>query len=164
MIYAAIVAGGTGSRMGADRPKQFLMLCGKPVLIHTIEKFLSCPEIDRVYVGVHKDWIGELDKMCRAAGLDTDKISLLSGGASRDDTIRLIIERISDENEISDSDIILTHDGVRPFVSQKEIRDSIEAMERCGGTTLCLPSTDTLLYSEDGEHIDHATDRSKLFR
>ncbi len=164
MIFAAIVAGGTGSRMGADRPKQFLTLGDRPVLIHTIERFLDCPETDKVYIGVHKDWIEELHSMCDDAGLDSSRISILAGGMNRDDTIRRIIKKITNEYEISDSDIILTHDGVRPFVSQKEIRDSIKAMESCDGATVCLPSTDTLLYSEKGEHIDSIADRSKLFR
>ena len=164
MIFAAIVAGGTGSRMGADRPKQFLTLGDRPVLIHTIERFLDCPETDKVYIGVHKDWVEELHSMCDDAGLDSSHISILAGGMNRDDTIRRIIKKITNEYEISDSDIILTHDGVRPFVSQKEIRDSINAMESCDGATVCLPSTDTLLYSEKGEHIDSIADRSKLFR
>ncbi len=150
--------------MGADRPKQFLSLGGKPVLVRTIEKFLSCQEIDRVYVGVHRDWTEALDKMCREADLDTDRITLLAGGETRDDTIRHIVRYITEEYKISDSDIILTHDGVRPFVSQQEIRDSISAMESCKGATLCLPSTDTLLYSEKGDMIESVPDRTKLFR
>ena len=57
MIFGAILAGGTGSRMGLDKPKQFLMLGDKPIIIHTIEKFLLCNKIDHVYVGIHPDWI-----------------------------------------------------------------------------------------------------------
>lgn len=164
MIFAAIVAGGTGSRMGADRPKQFLTLGDRPVIIHTIGRFLNHPEVDMVYVGVHADWVGELDTMCCAAGFEMNKISLLTGGTTRDDTIRKIIAQITKEYKISDTDIIITHDGVRPFVSAAEISDSIKAMETCDGATLCLPSTDTLLYSEDGTRIDSVADRSKLFR
>lgn len=164
MIFAAIVAGGTGSRMGADIPKQFLPLGGKPVLIRTIERFLSCGEIDLVYVGVHADWTQKLADDCRSFGLDMGRIHILAGGVSRDGTVRKIISEISKEYKISDSDIILTHDGVRPFVSREEIVKSIAAMEECGGATICLPSTDTLLYSEDGEVTRSIPERSKFFR
>ena len=58
MIYAGILAGGIGSRMGIqDMPKQFLMLGNKPIIIHTIEKFLVVPDIDQVYVAVHPNWL-----------------------------------------------------------------------------------------------------------
>lgn len=164
MIFAAIVAGGTGSRMGADMPKQFLDLCGKPVLVHTVKRFLDCRMTDMIYVGVHADWCEAFTQMCTAAQLDMSKIKILAGGAVRDDTVRIIIDAITKEYEISDSDIILTHDGVRPFVSDEEIRSSIRAMEKTDGATICLPSTDTLLYSEDGAGIDSVPDRSKLFR
>ncbi len=164
MIFAAIVAGGTGSRMGADRPKQFLELAGTPVIIHTIGRFMHHAEVDMVYVGVHAEWADELERMCLDAGFDMKKISILTGGVTRDDTVRRMIDRITQEYEISDSDIILTHDGVRPFVSDTEISESIKAMQTCDGATLCLPSTDTLLYSENGRSIDSVADRSKLFR
>ena len=58
MIFGAILAGGIGSRMNlADMPKQFLMLGNKPIIIHTIEKFLMCARFDKIYVGVHPDWL-----------------------------------------------------------------------------------------------------------
>ena len=58
MVIAGIVAGGIGNRMGQNiLPKQFLELSGKPIVIHTVEKFLASPDIDNVVVGVHKDWL-----------------------------------------------------------------------------------------------------------
>ena len=164
MHYAAIVAGGTGSRMGSDIPKQFLPLGGVPVLVRTIERFLDSPMIDIVYVGVHKDWVCELEKMCAGAELDMSRIHITPGGDTRDATVRLIIERISAESGLTDGDVLVTHDGVRPFVSEREIEDSVRALDSCEGCTLCLPSTDTLLYSENGDVIDNVPDRSKLFR
>lgn len=164
MIFAAIVAGGTGSRMGADIPKQFLHLGGKPVLIRTIERFLNCGRVDEIFVGVHSDWTDRLADDCAKFGLNESKIHILAGGENRDATVRKIITEIAKQYKISDSDIILTHDGVRPFVSDGEIFESIGAMEDFDGATLCLPSTDTLLYSDDGEVTRSVPERSKYFR
>ena len=64
MIFGAILAGGTGSRMNiADMPKQFLPLGYKPIILHTLEKFLLCDKMDRVYVGVHPDWVGHMQDL-----------------------------------------------------------------------------------------------------
>jgi 2-C-methyl-D-erythritol 4-phosphate cytidylyltransferase len=162
MIYAAIVAGGTGSRMGADIPKQFLEVGGKPIIVRTIESFLANSNIDRVYVGVHSDWTEKLGAMCR--GLNMKRIGILPGGSDRNATVFKIVGEILREHEISESDILLTHDGVRPFVSQKIIDENISAMKNFGGVTTALPSTDTMLYSEDGGSITSVPERSKMFR
>ncbi len=164
MIYAAIVAGGTGSRMGMDIPKQFLMLGDRQVLVRTAERFLACSEIDMVYVGVHADWVQKFKEMCAKYGLDSTRMCITEGGKDRTETVFRIIERIQLDNGIRKDDIILTHDGVRPFVSRSEILDSIIAMEHQDGVTVCIPSTDTLLYSQDGSRIDKVPDRAKLFR
>lgn len=164
MIYAAIVAGGTGSRMGADIPKQFLPLGGTPVLVHTVRKFLECAEIDFVYVGVHSDWVNKFTEMCADSELDASRLRILEGGKDRTETVFRIVQSISAQHGVTAEDIILTHDGVRPFVSKAEILDSISAMEREDGVTVCIPSTDTLLFSQNGAHIDSVPDRSTLFR
>ncbi|MCR5121153.1 MAG: 2-C-methyl-D-erythritol 4-phosphate cytidylyltransferase [Ruminococcus sp.] len=164
MIYAAIVAGGTGSRMGADIPKQFLPLGGKPVIIRTIERFLECEEIDVVYIGVHPDWTEQLAEMCRENLTDTSKIRVIEGGSDRNGTVLRIVDSIRGERGISDDDIIVTHDGVRPFVTIREIAESITALDGYDGVTVCAPVKDTILCSEDGRGIDSVPDRDKLFR
>ena len=164
MIYAAIVAGGTGSRMGADIPKQFLPLGGKPVIIRTIERFLECEEIDVVYIGVHPDWTEHLAEMCRENLTDTSKIRVIEGGSDRNGTVLRIVDSIRGERGISDDDIIVTHDGVRPFVTIREIAESITALDGYDGVTVCAPVKDTILCSEDGRGIDSVPDRDKLFR
>lgn len=164
MIYAAIVAGGTGSRMGADIPKQFLEIGGKPIIIRTIDRFLNNKHIDQVYIGVHTDWTDKLAEMCRANMLDMSRIKIISGGTDRNDTVFRIISSISSEYGVGDDDIILTHDGVRPFVSQSIINENIAIMQRYDGVTTSLPSTDTMLYSSDGNCIEKVPERAKMFR
>lgn len=164
MIYAAVVAGGTGSRMGEDIPKQFLELGDRPVLLHTIMSFLALDKIDLIYIGVHEEWCESLYYICTAHMLDMSRIHIVEGGADRTDTVFNIIKMIEEENGIADDDIIITHDGVRPFVSIREILESIVAMTDHDAVTMCLPSTDTLIFSEGGSQIDNVPDRSKLFR
>jgi 2-C-methyl-D-erythritol 4-phosphate cytidylyltransferase len=164
MIYAAIVAGGTGSRMGADIPKQFLPLGGKAVLIRTAERFLDSGKIDAVYIGVHPDWTEQLAEMCREHIRDTSKIRVIEGGSDRNSTVLRIVDSIRGERGISDDDIIITHDGVRPFVTVREIEDSITALDGYDGVTVCAPVKDTILCSEDGRGIMSVPDRDKLFR
>lgn len=164
MVYAAIVAGGKGTRMGADMPKQFLDLGGKPVIIHTINKFLQCDEIDLVYVGVHTDYTKYLSQLCAEHGIDTDRLFITEGGFDRNSTVFAITDAITKNHGISEHDIIVTHDGVRPFVSEREITESILKMRDNVGATVCLPCNDTILFSDDCCTIDHVPDRSKLFR
>ena len=148
MITAGIVAGGTGSRMGADIPKQFLELRGKPVIIHTAEVFLKHSKVDKVIIGVHPEWTGYMqelnEKYLNSAAVIT------SGGADRNDTIVNIIE-CAKRNGASDNDIMLTHDAVRPFVTERMISDSLAAMDDCIICTTAIPATDTIVVSEDGE-------------
>ena len=119
MIFAGIVAGGTGTRMGASMPKQFLDLCGKPILIHTIERFLGIDKIDKIYIGVHPDWTEYCFDLIKKYDLDLNKISIVVGGSDRNSTVFNIINEIIFENGSSDDDIILTHDAVRPFINSR---------------------------------------------
>lgn len=161
MAIAGIVAGGTGTRMGGDIPKQFITLCGKPIIIHTIEAFLSHPEIKMVIVGVHPNWLDEMKKM--ASQITDKKVSVVSGGSDRNGTLLNIINHALSLG-FPDNEIILTHDAVRPFVSDKMISDSISAMNDCEICTTVIPSSDTLIYSGDGKHADDFPLRSRMFQ
>ena len=85
MIYAGILAGGTGTRMGiSNMPKQFLDLGNKPIIIHTIEKFLLEPEIEKIVVGVHEDWISHAEDLVEEyISTFKDRIIIVAGGSDR---------------------------------------------------------------------------------
>ena len=88
MIFGAILAGGTGSRMNiADMPKQFLPLGDKPIILHTLEKFLLCDRMDRVYVGVHPDWVGHMQDLLERQVPQRERVTLVPGGGDRNSTI-----------------------------------------------------------------------------
>ena len=95
MIFGAIVAGGVGNRMNiTGMTKQFLPLgkSEKPIIIHTLEKFILCDELDYIYLGVHKEWIEYMEKLMRKYEIDSNKIIIAEGGAERNLTILNIID------------------------------------------------------------------------
>lgn len=166
MIYAGILAGGIGSRMNiSNMPKQFLNIGKKPIIIHTIEKFLLCNKIDKIYVGVNPDWNSYLvDIIEKEYSYLLDKIVIVDGGKDRNSTIINIIESIRSEVEVSDDDIIITHDAVRPFVSIKMIEDNIKSCEKYNIVDTVVPAFDTIVVSNDGEFIDSIPDRKTMYQ
>lgn len=63
MIFGVIVAGGVGARLGADMPKQFLQLADRPIIIHTLDTFLKCPELEEIYMGIHPEWVEHMARL-----------------------------------------------------------------------------------------------------
>lgn len=166
MIFAAILAGGIGSRMNiSDMPKQFLPLDSKPIVIHTLEKFLTCGRFDAVYVGVHPDWLLYMqDLINNDEHLSKADVKVVAGGQDRNSTIFNIIENIEKEYRLSDDDVIVTHDSVRPFVTLRMIEENIDAAIKYGACDTVIPSTDTIVASRDGITISSAPDRSELYQ
>lgn len=164
MVFAAILAGGKGTRMGIDKPKQFLMLGSKPIIVHTIEKFLLCELIDRIYVGVHPDWMDYTDDLIKKYISEADRVCLVSGGGDRNGTIFNIVDVIEADFGDSSEHIIVTHDSVRPFVTLRIIRENIEAAEKYGACDTVVNAVDTIVVSGEGDLITDIPDRSKMFQ
>ena len=163
MILAAIVAGGTGTRMGGELPKQFMTLHSQPVLICTIECFLRHPSVDAVIVGVHPDWIGYTEKLIQEY-LPNSKVFLTHGGINRNETIVQIISFAENTLRCSEEDIILSHDAARPFVTERIITDSLDAVRRFSVVTAAIPETDTIAFTSNGTTAESFPDRSNIFR
>ena len=123
------MAGGVGSRMKiSDCPKQFLPLGDKPIIIHTLEKFLMCQRFDRVYVGVHPTWVQHTHELVKKhLSQFEEKIRLVPGGNDRNETLMNVIDAIEGDNGVNEENIIVTHDAVRPFVTARIINDNIDA-------------------------------------
>ena len=155
MIFAAILAGGIGSRMGGtDTPKQFLTLGNKPVIIHTIEKFVINENIDKIIVLTPKNFITHTNNIISEYISDKDDIVVIEGGETRNDTLMNSIRYIEDTFGIDDDSIILTHDSVRPFVTHRIIEDNIAAAKRYGACDTVVPATDTIVESVNGKTIE----------
>ena len=163
MIYAGILAGGVGSRMGVTAlPKQFLMLGGRPIIIHTVEKFLLNPRFDKIFVAVVPDYIEHTrDLIARYIGEDR-RLTVLAGGSERNGSIENVIAEIRLYDESPDS-ILVTHDAVRPFVSAAIIDVNIDAALEFGATDTVVAANDTIIRSVDGEFIQEIPVRDELY-
>ena len=163
MIYAAILAGGKGTRMGGDLPKQFLEINGVPILVRTVRTFLKCGIVDRVALCVPGDYIEYTRRVLDKYPDTSGKVSVIEGGADRTGSLEKACRFFQNGNDISTDDVIITHDCVRPFVTNEMISSSVEAARKYGGATAAVPCVDTICCSNDGKTIDNVPDRSKLF-
>ena len=155
MIFAAILAGGIGSRMGGtDTPKQFLTLGNKPVIVHTIEKFVINDKIDKIIVLTPKNFINHTNHLIDKYISDSDDIIVIEGGQTRNDTILNSINYINENYGIDEDSIIITHDSVRPFVTHRIIEDNILAAKKYGACDTVIPATDTIVESINGTTIE----------
>lgn len=163
MVYAEILAGGKGTRMGnTDLPKQFLMLGEKPILIHTIEQFQINNKIDRIIVCIPKEWISYTEDIIKKYIGNNEKIILVEGGKTRNETIINGCKYIAENYGITDDDIILTHDAVRPFVSQRIIDENIENANTHYAIDTAVPCTDTIIEVNNDE-INNIPVRDSLY-
>ena len=167
MIFGAIVAGGVGNRMNlSGLPKQFLPLgdSEKPIIIHTLEKFLICKKLDFIYLGVHKDWVGYAEELLDKYNIDKNHVFVTPGGADRNLTILNIINAIEKDHGQSDEHIIVTHDAVRPFVTLRMINENIEAAKEVGASDTVIGAIDTIIESKDGKLISSVPNRSTMYQ
>ncbi len=162
MIFVEIVAGGIGSRMGKDIPKQYIKINDKPIIIHTIEKFCYHPKVDKLAVLCPKDWMEYTEDLIKEFIGDSEKIVVLEGGDTRNETMMNGIdyfEKISNEER----NILITHDAVRPFVTKEIIDENINCAMKYDACDTVIPATDTIVESKDGVVISSVPDRSTLF-
>ena len=165
MVIGAIVAGGTGTRMGDSKvPKQFLDLAGKPIIVHTAEKFLVSPVIDYVVIGVHPDWVDYMDDLHRKYLHSDPAVRIVAGGPLRNDTIHNIIEGAKAAFPVDADTIFVTHDAVRPFVSLKVIEENVRAAGQYGACDTVTAATDTIVRSSDGTSITQMPPRSEMYQ
>lgn len=165
MIFGAILAGGVGSRMKiADMPKQFLPLGDKPIIIHTLQKFLICSKLDNVYIGVHPSWISHMQDLIEKHIEDKSRLHVVEGGDDRNSTIFNIVEAIEKNHGSNDEHIVVTHDAVRPFVTLRILDDNIEAALKYGACDTVVNATDTIVESLDGKSISNIPLRKHMYQ
>lgn len=166
MNYAAILAGGKGTRMGGDLPKQFLALRGTPILIHTVRQFVTCGAVDRTVVCVPAAYL-DYTRTLLAEYSDLDgAVDVTEGGADRTGSLEnacRYFTRLAQPEGISEDDILITHDCVRPFVTHAMILSGIETARKYGGATAAIPCVDTICVSAGGEVIDSVPNRAELY-
>ena len=167
MVYAAVLAGGIGKRMQrSDLPKQFLPLGGKSVIVHTAEQFIINPNIDRIFILVPTDWLSyakDLFGKEDVFGGKSDGFEIITGGPDRNSTLIAAVKRIEETCDLNPNDILVSHDAVRPFVTQRIINDNIAECKKYGAVDTVYTLADTPVVSEDGSIISEIPVRSKIF-
>ncbi|MGN0521589.1 MAG: 2-C-methyl-D-erythritol 4-phosphate cytidylyltransferase [Eubacterium sp.] len=165
MVYGVVLAGGIGSRMGGDKPKQYLTVKDKPIIIYTIEKFFAVPDFEKIIVLCPKQWVEHTKNLIeKHIAPAQERIAVIEGGETRNETIMNAINFIDNEGNLDEDTIIVTHDSVRPFVTHRIITENIECAKKFGACDTVVPATDTIVEAVDNEFISSIPDRSKMYQ
>lgn len=156
---AVIFAGGAGQRMGSETPKQFLRVCGKEILVHTLELFEINDNIDEIYIACIEEWIPYVENLVKS--YDVDKVRrVFPGGISGQDSIFIGLSEVKKDH---DNAIVLLHDGVRPLVSQETITNCVESVKEYGSAVTVTPCFETPIYSSTGTNVESMPLRSEMY-
>ena len=147
MNVAIVVAAGKGTRLGGDRPKQFLELAGVPIIVHALRQFERCREISEVVTVLPAEETAGFESAVNRFNLQKVK-RVIAGGATRAQSVRRGLESIADAN------IIAIHDGVRPFVTPDEIDRVVQAAEQNEAAILTAPVSDTIKRIEANRIVE----------
>lgn len=165
MIYGVVLAGGVGSRMGnIGKPKQYLLIGDKPILIHTLEKFYMQSEFEKVLVLCPAEWMSHTKNLIKKYIPDRERVVVLPGGETRNETIMNAIDFIESEGNLNEETIIVTHDSVRPFVTQRILEENIRFAKEYGACDTAVAATDTIVCSEDNVVISDIPERRKMYQ
>lgn len=162
MNIAVIFAGGVGSRMHSkDRPKQFLELYHKPIIIHTLEIFDRSKDIDAIVIACVEDWIDHLENLIYQFRIEKVK-KIVPGGATGQLSIYnglCAAEEVAGGEEC----VVLIHDGVRPLITQKVVEDNVKSVKENGSAITTAVVKETIVVVNDKKSIDFVPDRKKAF-
>jgi len=156
-VSAIIPAAGMGIRMGSNIPKQFLLLDSKPILHHTLAVLDQCSVVDEIVLVVSEKEIEKAQQQIRGSHPQVTKI--IAGGKERQDSVYNGLQSLD-----SETDIVVVHDGVRPFVSANLIRETIEAARIIGAAITAIPVSDTIKKVNEEGLVERTVDRSGLWR
>ena len=158
MNTAIIVAAGEGRRFGGDRPKQFANILGKPLIIHTLERFEACPAIDEIILVLSANGLSTVAQNHDVSGISKIR-SIVAGGKTRAESVRNGLNAV----DAGAAEIVAVHDGARPLVRVDEIARTVSRAADTGASCLVTVVTDTV-KTIDGEHIVGTVDRRNLRR
>lgn len=166
MNVALILSGGTGTRLGADIPKQYMEINGRPVIAYCMERLLKHGEIDAVQIVAARQWQETILKClkqfeCRADGCVSKFRGFSEPGENRQLSIYHGLEDIS--RYASESDVVMIHDAARPLLSAQMITDSLIAVKGHDGVLPVLPMKDTVYRSTDGKKVSSLLARNEIY-
>jgi 2-C-methyl-D-erythritol 4-phosphate cytidylyltransferase len=158
MNTAIIAAAGRGNRMASDRPKQFLLLAGTPIIVHTLRQFEECESIQEIIVVLPAEESAGFLSMAGKFNL-RKLVKVVPGGSTRADSVKRGLMSI----RAATADIVAVHDGVRPFVSVEEIDRTVASARQTGAAILVAPAIDTI-KEVNGDSVVRTLNRKQLRR
>ena len=157
-VFAIIPAAGSGTRIGGDIKKQFLPLKGKPIIVHTLQQFEHCPDVDEVALALPESAMSEMEIIVERYMLH--KVSkMVLGGVKRQDSVHNVLNKLA----LKESDIVFVHDGVRPFIETKRISHLLKVCKEYDAAVLAVQPKDTIRRSTGGGFFDQTLDRTALW-
>lgn len=164
MIYASILAAGAFEKNDKrSLPQPYNLLGGKPILIHTLEQFTISPKIDKIIVVANRDWVVYTQELIKKSISFPKEIYVISGGENKNLSISLAAKYIEEKWGINEDDLLLNHDAIRPFISQRIIDDNVEAGRRYGVANTVMPTVDTIVVSDNKLTADSIPPKSKMY-
>ena len=158
--FALVAAGGSGTRMGAEIPKQFLKINSMEMIEWSVRKIALTGRFDSVIVCVPEEWIGHTQELFR----DLLNVEVISGGKDRTQTIDKGLAYIKKTHGINEDTIVLTHDAARPCLTDEMIIRSIESItDKTPCSTVAMKAVDSYALSSSGELVDGYQDRELLY-
>ena len=155
---AIVPAAGTGNRMGGERSKQYLTLAGMPILVHTLKVFDECPLVDGLLVVVPPQDIEFVRDTVLAPWRLKKVAGVIAGGKERQDSVRAGVEALDRE-----TDLVIVHDAVRPFITIELISQCIRAAREEGAITVGVPAKDTVKEVTPDGRVLRTCDRSLMW-
>ena len=155
--FVVIVAGGSGSRMKSKLPKQFIEIGGLPILMHTLNQFLSFSETLQIILVLPDNEIVSWELLCQKHQFNVARIKMVKGGASRYQSCKNGINSINSENAL-----VAIHDGVRPYVSHEIIKNGYSLAKEKGTAVCCIESKDSARLLDETLASNTALDRKRL--
>lgn len=156
-VSVIITAGGKGERFGGEIPKQFIELNGKPIIIHTIEAFTNIEEVESIIIPAHSEWFTYTKELISKYDLPKVK-DIVVGGKERQDSVFNALQ----SNVLEDTEIVMVHDSVRPFVDTKTIKKLIEQTEDYGAVVLGNMPKDPVKEVNSKSEIVKTIQRNKI--
>lgn len=161
MNTALIFAGGSGIRMNTKaKPKQFLELNGRAIIIHTLEYFENHPEIDSICVVIIESWIDYLKELLERYSFKKVKW-IVAGGTTGQESIYNGLKTIYESTDTPEDSIVLIHDGVRPLINDTLISNNIASVQKFGSAITVSPAIETIVTANEKNQIESVTDRKQ---
>lgn len=164
-LYFMILAGGIGSRMQSpELPKQYLKIDNEPIIIKTVRNFIDFGSFRAGVICCPVDWIEYTKALLLEYSIPSDTVFVVPGGRNRNSSVQNGCCYLMNNFNISDEDVILTHDAVRPFIDSRIIKDNISAVNEFGAANTVMPVYDSIIRTSSGDFLSEHLPRKELYR